>query len=241
MMELLKLTGLESRYPAQLSGGQRQRVAVARALAVRPDTLLLDEAFSALDRNLREGMQLELSLLLRRLSVTTVLVTHDQREAFVLADRIAVMESGRLAQIGTAEEVYRNPTTTYVLRFLGTINQLRVAVVPNGAGLEARLGSGVAFALPPQLAAVSPGSEISLDLRAEHVAISPQATAVHHSAPATVSLRTFLGAQERIVLQLGGQQVLVDRPASVGGERLAIGDRVYIDFDPAHCALAADR
>jgi ABC-type Fe3+/spermidine/putrescine transport system ATPase subunit len=241
MMELLKLTGLESRYPAQLSGGQRQRVAVARALAVRPDTLLLDEAFSALDRNLREGMQLELSLLLRRLSVTTVLVTHDQREAFVLADRIAVMESGRLAQIGTAEEVYRNPTTTYVLRFLGTINQLRVAVVPSGAGLEARLGSGVAFALPPQLAAASPGSEISLDLRAEHVAISPQATAVHHSAPATVSLRTFLGAQERIVLQLDGQQVLVDRPASVGGERLAIGDRVYIDFDPARCALAADR
>ena len=159
----------------------------------------------------------------------------------MLADRIAVMESGRLAQIGTAEEVYRNPTTTYVLRFLGTINQLRVAVVPNGAGLEARLGSGVAFALPPQLAAASPGSEISLDLRAEHVAISPQATAVHHSAPATVSLRTFLGAQERIVLQLDGQQVLVDRPASVGGERLAIGDRVYIDFDPARCALAADR
>jgi ABC-type Fe3+/spermidine/putrescine transport system ATPase subunit len=240
-MELLKLTGLESRYPAQLSGGQRQRVAVARALAVRPDTLLLDEAFSALDRNLREGMQLELSLLLRRLSVTTVLVTHDQREAFVLADRIAVMESGRLAQIGTAEEVYSNPITTYVLRFLGTINQLRVAVVPNGAGLEARLGSGVAFALPPRLASAVPGSEVSLDLRAEHVAISPGPTAVHHSMPATVSLRTFLGAQERIVLQLEGQQVLVDRPASVGGERLAIGDRVYIDFDPARCALAADR
>lgn len=117
MVALLQLTGLEKRYPAQLSGGQRQRVAVARALAVRPDMLLLDEAFSALDRNLREDMQLELSLLLRRLKVTTVLVTHDQREAFALADRIAIMERGRIAQIGTPEDVYRKPGSSSVLRF----------------------------------------------------------------------------------------------------------------------------
>src|SRR5260370_467399 len=123
MVALLQLGGLEKRYPAQLSGGQRQRVAVARALAVRPEMLLLDEAFSALDRNLREDMQLELSLLLRRLMVTTVLVTHDQREAFALADRIAIMERGRIAQIGTPEDVYRKPGSSSVLRFLGTTNR----------------------------------------------------------------------------------------------------------------------
>jgi ABC-type Fe3+/spermidine/putrescine transport system ATPase subunit len=241
MVELLQLGGLESRYPAQLSGGQRQRVAVARALAIRPDMLLLDEAFSALDRNLRESMQLELSLLLRRLSVTTVLVTHDQREAFVLADRIAVMESGRLAQIGTAEEVYRSPKTTYVLRFLGTINQLRATLVPNGADLQAWVGTGVAFKLPHAARTFRPGAKLSLDLRAEDVTISAQPTAVHHEAPALVTLRTFLGAQERIVLQLEDQQVLVDRLTSLGGTRLAIGDRVYIDFEPARCTFSAER
>jgi ABC-type Fe3+/spermidine/putrescine transport system ATPase subunit len=241
MMDLLRLRGLESRYPAQLSGGQRQRVAVARALAIRPDMLLLDEAFSALDRNLREGMQLEMSLLLRRLSVTTVLVTHDQREAFVLADRIAVMEAGRLAQVGTAEEVYRNPKTTYVLRFLGTINQLRATLVPNGGDLQARVGTGIAFAPPPAARTFRPGAKLSLDLRAEDVLISAQPTAVHHDAPAVVSLRTFLGAQERVVLQLEDQQVLVDRLAPAGGTRLAIGDRVYIDFEPARCTFSAER
>ncbi|MGD5450929.1 ATP-binding cassette domain-containing protein, partial [Xanthomonas citri pv. citri] len=101
MAALLKLDALMARYPGQLSGGQRQRVAIARALAVRPQMLLLDEAFSALDRNLREEMQVELSLLLRRLGVSTILVTHDQREAFSLADRIAIMEAGRIGQIGT--------------------------------------------------------------------------------------------------------------------------------------------
>src|SRR5262249_26781841 len=98
-LDLLKLTGLEDRYPAALSGGQKQRVAVARALAIRPRLLLLDEALSALDKNLREAMQIELSLLLRRLDITTILVTHDQREAFSLADRIAVMSDGRIVQV----------------------------------------------------------------------------------------------------------------------------------------------
>ncbi len=240
MVELLQLANLENRYPAQLSGGQRQRVAVARALAIRPDMLLLDEAFSALDRNLREGMQLELSLLLRRLSVTTVLVTHDQREAFVLADRIAVMEVGRLAQIGTAEEVYRNPKTPYVLRFLGTINQLRAAAVTNGAGSELHIDPGVAFT-PPTSSEIRPGAKITVDLRSEDVSISEFPTAVHKSSPATVSLRTFLGAQERIVLALGDQQVLIDRPALLGNSPIVVGQKVYIDFQPARSRISVER
>lgn len=240
MLSLLQLSGLESRYPAQLSGGQRQRVAVARALAIRPDMLLLDEAFSALDRNLRESMQLELSLLLRRLSVTTVLVTHDQREAFVLADRIAIMDAGRLAQIGTPEEVYRQPATAYVLRFLGAVNQLRGTVVQAGERPQVRINEGIAFALPPGRLQIASGATVALDLRAEDIAVSPEPTVVHSGAPATVSLRMFLGAQERLVLDLDSQQILVDRPATVGSRRVGIGDRVYIDFDPAHCTLAGE-
>jgi ABC-type Fe3+/spermidine/putrescine transport system ATPase subunit len=239
MVGLLQLSSLENRYPAQLSGGQRQRVAVARALAIRPDMLLLDEAFSALDRNLREDMQLELSLLLRRLSVTTILVTHDQREAFVLADRIAVMNAGRLAQIGTAEEVYRNPKNRFVLRFLGTVNQLNGAMT-EGDKPELHIDPGVAFAVPAGCE-VRPGTKTTLDLRAEDISISASPTAVHRSSPAVVSLYTFLGAQERIVLALGEQQILIDRAALAGNRRIAVGQNVYIDFDPARCGISFEK
>ena len=240
MVQLLHLEGLEGRYPAQISGGQRQRVAVARALAIRPDMLLLDEAFSALDRHLREGMQLELSLLLRRLSVTTVLVTHDQREAFALADRIAIMEAGRIVQAGTPEEVYRSPNDSSVLRFLGTTNRLR-------ANFSGRLGEstvamrqGFAFTPPASsLPDLRPGP-IFVDIRAEDIAISPTPTAIHRSGPATVTLRTFLGAQERIILSLDSEAFVIDRTSqrASGARRLAVGAEVYVDFDPADCRFA---
>jgi ABC-type Fe3+/spermidine/putrescine transport system ATPase subunit len=241
MISLLRLTGLGERYPAQLSGGQRQRVAVARALAVRPDMLLLDEAFSALDRNLREGMQLELSVLLRQLGVTTILVTHDQREAFALADRIAVMNAGRIAQIGTAEEVYYEPSDAFVHRFLGTTNQLRAEIRPAAAGAQVRLGPGLAFAPPPG-ADLGPGEgQVVLELRAEDVAVSAGPTAIHRSDPAKVVLRTFLGAQERLVVLLDEQQVVIDRPASglARDQGFARGDDVYLDFAPARCRISA--
>jgi ABC-type Fe3+/spermidine/putrescine transport system ATPase subunit len=235
MVALLQLGGLEKRYPAQLSGGQRQRVAVARALAVRPDMLLLDEAFSALDRNLREDMQLELSLLLRRLKVTTVLVTHDQREAFALADRIAIMERGRIAQIGTPEDVYRKPGSSSVLRFLGTTNRFTGELSDSG---EVSIVPGLSFAAP--VTGIGTGA-VLVDIRAEDITVSREPTGLHRIAPAQVVLRTFLGSQERIVLKLDNYQVVIDRPAQVAlnQEPLAIGQQVYLEFDPASCRLSA--
>ena len=235
MLALLQLSGLGHRYPAQLSGGQRQRVAVARALAIRPDMLLLDEAFSALDRNLREDMQLELSLLLRKLHVTTVLVTHDQREAFALADRIAVMQGGRIAQIGTPEAVYRSPSSSDVLRFLGTSNRLPAELQPDG---QVVVGPGFAFT-PPGRPELPPGA-VQVDIRAEDIALSAAPTAVHLAEPAQVVLRTFLGAQERIVVALQAMQLVVERPASPGtGSRPPVaGTPVFLDFDPALCRLS---
>jgi ABC-type Fe3+/spermidine/putrescine transport system ATPase subunit len=234
MIALLQLEGLGKRYPAQLSGGQRQRVAVARALAVRPDMLLLDEAFSALDRNLREDMQLELSLLLRRLKVTTVLVTHDQREAFALADRIAIMERGRIAQIGTPEDVYRKPGSSSVLRFLGTTNRFTGNLSDNG---EVSIAPGLSFAASAGIRA----GALLVDIRAEDVTLSREPTALHRTSPAQVVLRTFLGSQERIVLKLNDHQVVIDRPAQVAlnQEPLAIGAQVYLEFDPASCRLSS--
>jgi ABC-type Fe3+/spermidine/putrescine transport system ATPase subunit len=237
MLALLKLEKLAARYPAQLSGGQRQRAAVARALAIRPDMLLLDEAFSALDRNLREDMQLELSLLLRRLNVTTVVVTHDQREAFVMADRIAVMEEGRFAQVGSPEEVYRNPTTSSVFRFLGTVNSLNAKLIENAGERRLQVAQGLAFAVP-EGAKVSGDAEMVVEIRAEDIGLSESPTQVHATRPASVRLRTFLGSHERIVLDLNGEQLLVDRPAYMSSWPIEAGQQLYLDFDPRRCRLS---
>ncbi len=239
MLALLKLDGLGKRYPSQLSGGQRQRVAIARALAVQPDVLLLDEAFSALDRNLREDMQVELSLLLRRLNVTTILVTHDQREAFSLADRIAVMQSGRIAQVDTPRMMYERPSDGYVMRFLGSINALRATLhsAPDGKP-RVRLGDVLEFDANDLPRGATGQSDMLVYIRAEDISIEEQPSAVHIGAPATVALSTFLGSQERLVLTCGDQQIVIDRPANARGQLKAMTGRpVYLDFDPACCRL----
>jgi ABC-type Fe3+/spermidine/putrescine transport system ATPase subunit len=227
---LLHLDGLERRYPAELSGGQRQRVAVARALAIRPDLLLFDEAFSALDKNLRETMQVELSLLLRRLGITAILVTHDQREAFALADRIAVMERGRIVQAGPPKELYRQPSSAFVLEFLGSTN--RIPVRREGGRL---LASGLDFALPdgvesPEIAGVY--------LRTEDLALADAPTEVHAGPPAQVTLSVFLGNVQRYVLTLGELSLVADRPP--GEAERKVGASVYLAFDPARCRPAGD-
>src|SRR5690606_23069967 len=119
VLELVKLNGFEDRYPSQLSGGQQQRVALARALAIEPKVLLLDEPLGALDRNLRDAMQIELRRLQRHLGITTVMVTHDQEEALLLSDWIAVMNHGRIEQFGAPLEIYDRPRSTFVAQFMG--------------------------------------------------------------------------------------------------------------------------
>lgn len=225
---LLQLGGLEQRYPMELSGGQRQRVAVARALAIHPDLLLLDEAFSALDKNLREAMQVELSLLLHRLGITAILVTHDQREAFALADRIAVMEHGRIVQVGAPEELYRRPNSTFVLEFLGSTNRIPV----RRAG-DRLVGGALAF--PPPEGAGS--NEIDcVYLRTEDLALADQPTTVHTGEPAEIALSVFLGNVHRYVVTLGESSLICDRPP--GEPERPVGARVFLSFDPRRCRSA---
>ena len=121
-LDLVKLAGLGERRPLQLSGGQRQRVALARALVIEPSILLLDEPLSNLDPKLREEMRVEIAAIQRRLGITTVFVTHDQSEALVMSDRIAVMNAGRIEQIGDPAEIYERPATLFVAEFIGTMN-----------------------------------------------------------------------------------------------------------------------
>ena len=130
MVALVKLEGLEKRKPDQLSGGQRQRVALARSLARRPQVLLLDEPLAALDKKLRESTQLELMELQRRLGMTFIIVTHDQEEAMTMADRIGVMDNGRLEQVATPRELYEAPNSRWIAEFVGDINMFEGQVEP---------------------------------------------------------------------------------------------------------------
>lgn len=176
MLRLVRLDGLGSRSPAQVSGGQRQRVALARALAKRPRLLLLDEPLAALDRKLREATQIELKALGTRLGTTMVVVTHDQEEAMIMADRIGVMEAGRLVQVGSPREIYERPRTRFVAGFIGDVNLMEGTLLSREAGLW-RIASA---ATPTPLAVavgsgpdLPPGQAVCVAVRPERIAVGP--------------------------------------------------------------------
>jgi len=169
LLRVVSLEGFERRKPRQLSGGQQQRVALARALVNRPAALLLDEPLGALDVKLRRQMQLELKRIQHDLGTTFVYVTHDQEEALAMSDRIAVMDSGRVEQIGTPREVYEQPATPFVADFIGSLNaiEIRVDEVVGGYAI-ARLGERDRIVVPVE-AGTGSGAELRIAVRPEHV------------------------------------------------------------------------
>jgi putative spermidine/putrescine transport system ATP-binding protein len=169
-LALVRLSGYEDRKPRELSGGQQQRVALARALVINPKVLLLDEPFSALDKNLRASMQVELREIQRKLGVTTVFVTHDQSEALSLSDRIAVMSEGRICQVGTPEEIYRRPCERFVASFVGDANVLR-GRVERMDGAQAIVAVGALRIAVPSgpLAGVAASAPVDLFFRPEQL------------------------------------------------------------------------
>jgi putative spermidine/putrescine transport system ATP-binding protein len=179
-LQLVQLDGYDQRRPAQLSGGQQQRVALARALVIEPALLLLDEPLGALDKSLRQSMQVELRALQRRLGITTVLVTHDQDEALTMADRIAIMRDGSLEQIGTPDEVYQRPVSRFIASFLGAANFFE-GRVDQVSGESARVSlPGIRLTIPT----VRPlGSTVTIALRPEAISVEP-ATAADREAMA---------------------------------------------------------
>jgi putative spermidine/putrescine transport system ATP-binding protein len=187
MLALVGLSAFADRFPRQLSGGQQQRVALARALAIRPRVLLLDEPLSNLDAKLREEMQIELRQILRRLGTTTILVTHDQAEAMALADKISVMNGGRIEQVGTPTQVYEHAATPFVAKFLGKTNVVAVDVRAEPAGVVAMIGD----ARWPLPASAAPG-RATATIRPEKISFVLDGAA--RGLAGTVRTRVFQGA-----------------------------------------------
>lgn len=234
LLELIRLPNFGDRYPHQLSGGQQQRVALARALAFDPRLLLLDEPMGALDRKLREQLQLEVKRIQRALGVTTVYVTHDQEEAMVLADRVAIMNQGRLVQVGTPTEVYNRPVTRFVAQFLGTANLLRANVATGGKAGEAELaGARVKFMATRPLA---PGSAIELFVRPECVLLEHENAGPLRGA---VESAIFVGESTRYTVRVGGLSILATSHNRSGSPIYAPGDRVAVSWS-ADNAVALD-
>lgn len=238
MLELVQLKGYEKRKPHELSGGQRQRVAIARALANDPKVLLLDEPLGALDLQLRRAMQLELKRLQKKMGITFLYITHDQEEAINMSDRIAVMHKGRFEQIGTPNEIYNHPKTSYTATFVGNANILRGKVEKiSEKELTVRVAEGLVKAALPGTgeAPVRPGEKITMAVRSENVLLTEEPDA----PKAVVKEKSFAAGQLRVLLELtDGTQVTLSR-YGIDAD-VTIGQEIFIDWE-AKDAVLVDR
>ncbi|MDW8100037.1 MAG: putative 2-aminoethylphosphonate ABC transporter ATP-binding protein [Anaerolineae bacterium] len=240
--ELLALVGLEGygdRYPAQLSGGQQQRVALARALAISPGLLLLDEPLSALDARVRASLRIEITHLQRRLGITTIMVSHDQEEALTMADRVVVMEQGRIAQVGTPEEIYHHPATPFVADFIGLMNFIP-AVVPYHGRRQVRVGD-VTLHLEQDVGQMA-GQSVLLAIRPEEIEITRNKR-TNNVLRAWVRKVEFTGPFYRLHLQLGEDSRIVTYmpPEEVRGTIIGEGMEVSLRLPPQHVRIYPTR
>ena len=213
-LDMIQLAHLADRSVGQLSGGQQQRVAMARALAVNPALILLDEPLSALDRKLRETMQVELRRLLRSLGMTAIFVTHDQEEALTLSDRIAVMNAGRIEQLDTPQTIYARPATPFVLDFVGLSTTLAGTVERVDRG-EATIRTAVGLIRAP--GRFAPGAAVTVAMRPELLALGPTDDVRRNTLCLPVTDRTFLGKTCLLHAAAGaGDRVLVEVPGEAG-------------------------
>jgi spermidine/putrescine transport system ATP-binding protein len=247
----VRLDGLERRYPHELSGGQRQRVALARALVLKPQVLLLDEPLGALDQKLRKEMQVELKSLQRTVGITFLFVTHDQEEALALSDRVAVMNRGRVEQIGAPAQVFEAPETEFVADFMGAANSWAAEVRGNGGDrLAVRLACGLELAVPVRPVGFAPGEKVRLVVRPEKLALRaapPPAAAVTPGVepgavvPVTVEDHVYQGATIlwRVRGADGGRYVVHEQNGAHPRDSSALqpGSPAYLCWDPRHSVL----
>jgi spermidine/putrescine transport system ATP-binding protein len=236
-LEIVRLPGLEHRRPAQLSGGQQQRVALARAIVTEPTVLLLDEPLSNLDLKLRESLRLEIKNIQRELGITAIYVTHDQGEALVMSDRIAVMNQGLVEQIGAPAEIYEEPRTAFVAEFIGTSNFLR-GQLGNGADAAARVTLRDGAPIRARRRPTGPsGGEVLVMIRPEHLALG-LGDGEANELRAAIKEVVYLGSYIRYVAELAsGDLVTVEEQNRPGSARGAVGETVTLRVASEHCLI----
>jgi iron(III) transport system ATP-binding protein len=239
VLELVGLDGLEDRYPGQLSGGQQQRVALARALVSNPKVLLLDEPLSNLDAKLREELRFEIKSLVRRMGITSVYVTHDQAEAMVISDRIAIMDSGNVVQIGTAQEIYKKPANRFVADFIGTMNFMsgEIVEVPQDTD-EAYVRTEFSEKMlckAPDTKATTPGKKVYASIRPEDVEVfmePPQAS--ENLFKGTIVHKAYLGNFLYFFVSVNKTMIRVQVAHHLPQEE---GQELHLFLNPQKCMI----
>ncbi|WP_442583681.1 ABC transporter ATP-binding protein [Mesorhizobium sp. ASY16-5R] len=242
-LAMVSLAGLGKRGATELSGGQRQRVALARALVMRPKVLLLDEPLSALDKKLREQMQVELRRLQQAVGITFILVTHDQYEALAMSDRIAVMFGGRIAQVAAPKEIYQRPVNRQVADFLGGMNFIKAEIVDDaGTSIVVdTLGFGRVKTEKPS-AYVKNGSAATVGIRPERLRVLWDDATAKHEVAGKVVERHYFGEITHLIVEVPG----MDKPLSVtetndfGADDLPLGATIRLGYDPDALVAMAD-
>ena len=211
MLKLVQLEEIEHRYPHQLSGGQQQRIALARALAPEPTILLLDEPLSALDAMVRVNLRGEIRRIQSEFAITTVYVTHDQEEALSISDRVAVMRDGDIEQVGTPEEIYRNPKTRFLAAFIGTANQFI------GQALDSQAVRYANYTLRLPVPAALVGKSVVVLVRPENIRVFREGDPLpdgHNAIAGDIQTITFMGSMTRLSVNVDGERVVCDVPAN---------------------------
>lgn len=230
VLQMVDLAGYEERYPEELSGGQQQRVATARAVAIEPKVLLMDEPLGALDKKLRDELEVEIKALQEDLNITTVYVTHNQEEALTMADRIVVLSAGRIEQIGTPTEIYEEPATEFVAKFIGDTNFLEGDISTEEGRLTLRQ-NGHAFAIAED---TLPEGESSVFVRPEKIRVTdPESgTSGENEVTGRIDRRIFVGSNTRYFITVGDQELVVEQQNLEGRDQLFDrGDEVALVWD----------
>jgi putative spermidine/putrescine transport system ATP-binding protein len=236
VLEMVRLQDTAKRFPHQLSGGQQQRIALARALAVQPRVLLLDEPLSALDAEVRVALRGEIRRIQSELAITTVYVTHDQEEALSISDKVVVMNKGNIEQVGTPEEIYRSPQTRFVATFIGTANQFHGEI----SGKDTILCNEIKL-LSHDLKEFSDGQKVVVLVRPENIQVQPEQPA-HQTGnviAGEVETITFHGAVTRLGVNVSGQRVVADITVA-NTQPVTLNQKIWLVFSPEACQVMAE-
>jgi spermidine/putrescine transport system ATP-binding protein len=232
-LALVDMTAFSGRRPSQLSGGQQQRIALARALVLNPAVLLLDEPLGALDAKLRRSLKVELKALQERVGITFIYVTHDQEEALTMSDRLAVMHAGRIAQIGTPQEVYESPADAYVADFLGAANLIEIGVSERTVDSAATLSLGDTVLTTSVEVPAAPGAKAQAVIRPERVRVEAHGSAGPNRVPALVERVVYLGSATQVMLRLAtGESLQAVVPNDAESAGWAQGTPVHAYLPP---------